>query len=90
MPWLSAYAMLAVDGAVRAGMFVPKDAEDRGVAYLRQVLDQSVPAADDDAKAEDPGGRPGRRRPAKPAMDPKEKRARAYAELTFVADALAS
>jgi uncharacterized protein YfaS (alpha-2-macroglobulin family) len=87
-PWLSAYAMLAVDGAARKGMFVPKDAQDRGVAYLRQVLDQSVPA-EDDATAEDPGGDdpPGE---ATLGRSVKEKHARAYAEMTFVADALAT
>jgi uncharacterized protein YfaS (alpha-2-macroglobulin family) len=87
--WLSAYAMLAVEGAAQKGMFVPKDARDRGVAFLRQILDQSVPAEDDD-KADEPNSDDHPDESSAPGRTPKEKHARAYAEMAFVADALAS
>jgi len=95
-PWLSAYAMLAVEGAAERGMFVPKDARDRGVSYLRQIVDRAVPAEeksrgdrepspDVEADAgEEPGGVPSSVR------SPAEKRARDYAEIAFVADTLAT
>ena len=36
--WLSAYALLALDAASKKGFFVPHDALDKGVEYLRNAL----------------------------------------------------
>jgi len=86
-PWLSAYAMLAVEGAAEKGLFVPKEARDHGVAYLREILDHAVPAEDGKSEAdatEDADS------PAREGKGTKEKRRRAYAQMTFVADALAT
>ena len=89
-PWLSAYAMLAVEGAAQRGLYVPKEARDRGVAYLRQVLDHSVAAdeGEETSNADDEADAPAD--VAVPERSAKEKRARSYADLTFVADTLAT
>ena len=88
VPWLSAYAMLAVETAGKKGFFVPKESRDRGIAYLRGLLDGSKIAEEDGADApidshahddEDDAASPGQ-----------EEAATAYATLTFVADVLAS
>jgi len=86
VPWLSAYAMLAVETAAKKGIFVPKAARDRGVEYLRQVLDQTsiadddaAPGAVDDVALDPSASAPERTKPAK-----------AYATLAFVADVLAT
>jgi alpha-2-macroglobulin len=89
VPWLSAYAMLAIEEAANKGFFVPKAARDRGVEYLRQVLDQTSigdadehpdPNADDDVPLA-PGA----------ATDAaRTKPAKAYATLAFIADVLAT
>ena len=80
----------AVEGAAQRGMFVPKEARDRGVSYLRQVLDQSVPAEDADEARQDPEADDHPGEALAPARSPKEKRALLYGDLVFVADALAT
>ena len=95
VPWLSAYAMLAVETAASKGFFVPKGARDRGVDYLRQVLDQTSIGDGDDGKTSSASGAAGddtsptpgpTRRRRRPARRPAE----AYATLAFVADVLAT
>jgi len=89
VPWLSAYAMLAVETAANKGFFVPKGARDRGVEYLRQVLDQTSIGDTDD--------REGVGAADDVEVDPSDasgaahvKPAKAYATLAFVADVLAT
>ncbi len=41
VPWLSAYALWALEEASKKGYYVPAGALDRGVAYLRAQLDRS-------------------------------------------------
>lgn len=38
LPWLSAYAMFALDGASKKGIHVPSSALDYGIEYLRRAL----------------------------------------------------
>ena len=87
VPWLSAYAMLAVETAAKKGYFVPKGARDRGIEYLRQTLDQAR-IAEDDREDEEAPAEPADSEEA-PAQ-PGQKLARAYATLAFAADVLAS
>jgi uncharacterized protein YfaS (alpha-2-macroglobulin family) len=88
VPWLSAYAMLAVETAGKKGFFVPKEARDRGIEYLRQVLDQSrIGDAEDGeeavhAQADEEG--------ADGAGTAAQKKERPYPALAFVADVLAT
>ncbi|HEX3770772.1 MAG TPA: MG2 domain-containing protein [Polyangiaceae bacterium] len=102
-PWLSAYAMLAVETAAKKGYFVPKGARDSGVAFLRQVLDhtrigdetdpgdegQSGDNGADNGESSDTsdGDDAGSDDAGAPADASKPKRA--YATLAFVADVLA-
>ncbi|MBK8216463.1 MAG: hypothetical protein IPK71_22265 [Myxococcales bacterium] len=44
-PWLSAYALFGLGIAKDRGRFVPKDALDRGVRYLRAELAKKSPSA---------------------------------------------
>jgi uncharacterized protein YfaS (alpha-2-macroglobulin family) len=99
VPWLSAYAMLAVETAAKKGYFVPKGARDSGIAYLRQVLDQTRigDGADegDEAQPADPEETGDAPRAAVAGGDvgpvgSEDKPKRAYATLAFVADVLAS
>jgi uncharacterized protein YfaS (alpha-2-macroglobulin family) len=96
VPWLSAYAMLAVETAAKKGYFVPKGARDSGVAYLRQVLDQTRigDGSDegDEAQPSDPEESAGEPPAANAAGDValEDRPKRAYATLVFVADVLAS
>jgi len=89
VPWLSAYAMLAIDAAAKKGFFVPKSARDSGVDYLRQVLDRARFEDDDRTEPEgDPEGDEAAEDPS--AATPEQKKTRAYASVAFVADVLAT
>jgi alpha-2-macroglobulin len=58
LPWLSAYAMWALETASKKGYFVPPSALDRGVEYLRDKLakaDGSTESPDDTAAPEPDG-----------------------------------
>jgi hypothetical protein len=92
-PWLSAYAMLAVETAAKKGYFVPKGARDSGIAYLRQVLDQTRIGDGGDQGDEGPSADPEEATdaPADPeaATAAEDKPRRAYATVAFVADVLA-
>jgi uncharacterized protein YfaS (alpha-2-macroglobulin family) len=93
VPWLSAYAMLAIETAAKKGYFVPKAARDRGIEYLRQALDQSRMAEDDGERPDpDTAAVPGEGDDVAPpdALTPEAKVARGYATLAFVADVLAT
>jgi uncharacterized protein YfaS (alpha-2-macroglobulin family) len=94
VPWLSAYAMLAVETAATKGYFVPKAARDRGADYLRQVLDQTKIGEEGEAETQDdPAQVPATDEGEGPTTDrvtAAEKPALAYASATFVADVLAS
>jgi len=48
VPWLSAYATLVLEEAGKKGHSVPKEARDRAVGYLRQILPANIPPADGD------------------------------------------
>ena len=90
VPWLSAYAMLAVETAGKKGFFVPKDARDRGIDYLRRTLDQSKIAEDDSdepSEAQVPPVDPDDEA-SPPGKD--KKKERPYPTLAFVADVLAT
>ncbi len=91
VPWLSSYAMLAVETAAKKGYFVPKGARDRGIEYLRQALDQAR-IAEDDGDGQETLESPLESDDAAPsdAPLPEQKVARGYATLAFVADVLAS
>jgi uncharacterized protein YfaS (alpha-2-macroglobulin family) len=96
VPWLSAYAMLAVETAATKGYFVPKAARDRGVDYLRQVLDQTKIGEEGEGEsgaADEPAQTPAGGDDPQAAADratAAQKPAQDYATLTFVADVLAS
>ncbi len=106
IPWLSAYATLAVEMAAQKGYFVPRGARDRGVQYLRQVLDQTKiagageegEAAENDEQAPAPaqagtgddGTDPIRSQANESGPSQPENPGRAYASLAFVADVLAT
>ncbi len=82
VPWLSAYAVLALDAAGKQGTFVPRSALDRGVDYLRERLAaMALPpkVADDD----DLGS-------AAIAPESKDAEAERYAQAVFIADVLAT
>jgi uncharacterized protein YfaS (alpha-2-macroglobulin family) len=89
VPWLSAYAMLAVEEAAKKGFFVPKTARDRGVDYLRQVLDQTSIGDADDRPASGAADDVPLDRVDAPSAE-RTKPAKAYATLAFVADVLAT
>lgn len=93
VPWLSAYAMMALDAASRAGVHVPADALDGGVDYLRKALahekfdarsgaDGGADSNDDDGSADD--------RTVDDGLTSDDRAPRAYAEATFLADTLAT
>jgi uncharacterized protein YfaS (alpha-2-macroglobulin family) len=88
VPWLSAYAMLAVETAGKKGFFVPKDARDRGIEYLRHVLDSSKIGETDEG---DPAAEPSHVSDDD-AEDPKAAalKERPYPTLALIADVLAS
>jgi uncharacterized protein YfaS (alpha-2-macroglobulin family) len=91
VPWLSAYAMLAVETAAKKGYFVPKGARDSGIAYLRQVLDQThIGDGVDEGEESQPDDPEETAPPANldPTAAPDDKPKRAYATLAFVADVL--
>jgi len=89
VPWLSAYAMLAVEEAANKGFFVPRAARDRGVDYLRQVLDRtSIGDADEPANAGAADDVP--LEPTDAPAAPETRPAKAYGTLAFVADVLAT
>lgn len=97
VPWLSAYAMLAIGGATDKKRFVPRDVLDRGHDYLTGQLSAAtrrfakVPDTDDDStpKATVDAGPEA----AEKAAEKKEKedtdRVLDYASATFIADSLA-
>jgi uncharacterized protein YfaS (alpha-2-macroglobulin family) len=95
-PWLSAYAMLALDAASKHGFYVPHDALDNGVTYLRRALarekftaDEAADdaskkdATDDEDEVEQPGD-------GSSLLTAADRLSLAYAEAAFMADALAS
>jgi uncharacterized protein YfaS (alpha-2-macroglobulin family) len=89
VPWLSAYAMLAVETAAGKGFFVPKAERDRGVDYLRQVLgNATIGEADEPQEPDEPD------EPDEPAPDgagaARAKPEKTFATLAFVADVLAT
>jgi hypothetical protein len=99
VPWLSAYATLAIETAAQKGYFVPKGERDHGVEYLRQVLDQTKfgePGDSDEVdESQGPAEPPARDQAVGDAVDPTDaasaqKPARSYATLAFVADVLAT
>jgi uncharacterized protein YfaS (alpha-2-macroglobulin family) len=59
VPWLSAYALWALETASKKGYFVPSDALDRGIAYLRTQLNKGRrrhSQGDGDGDGDDPNG----------------------------------
>jgi hypothetical protein len=94
VPWLSAYAMLALESAAKKGHFVPKSARDSGIDYLRRELDHASfgEEADSDSEPEDDGNAepdsPEGQTPIAPASSPAQKKTRAYATVAFIADVL--
>jgi len=99
LPWLSAYAMLALETAARRGYFVPKEARDRGIAYLRRSLAEGQidrDDDDDDDSKKDDGDDAGvddafaTLPPEARPLSPEQKRSLAWASAAFVADVLAT
>ena len=95
-PWLSAYAMLALDAVSKRGVIVPASALDGGVEYLRRTLaseklEPDDGAADDDAKKQsvDEENDPAPVR-SLDGLSVADRASRAYAEAAFMADALAT
>jgi uncharacterized protein YfaS (alpha-2-macroglobulin family) len=97
VPWLSAYAMWALEAAGKKGFYVPAGALDRGVEYLRAALgkgsgDETPPPdetdeADPDSRATPaPAADPDSR--AAPAADPRTA-LRDATDRAFIADVLA-
>jgi len=87
-PWLSAYALLALDAASKKNFYVPHDALDNGVTYLRRALARErfkAGEADDDSNKKDD-----EESDATTEDHTEEKLARAYAEAAFIADVLAT
>lgn len=83
VPWLSAYAVLALETAAEKRFFVPKTARDQAIAYMSEVVSRSrltpaEPDADSEAIAQ-----------SEPIPD---ERARdgSYADVAFAADVLAT
>jgi len=97
LPWLSAYAMFALESASKRGIQIPPDALDRGIQYLRSALLNAKSEApvkpvpereqgddrdtDNDNDAENS---------ATDSISPSEVASRAYAERAFIADVLAA
>ncbi len=100
VPWLSTYAMLAIETAAKKGYFVPKGARDRGVDYLRQLLLDQTQARRGRTRAERaprlhrpavaPTATPTTPRPRSGSGRREEAQRHAYATLAFAADVLAS
>lgn len=94
-PWLSAYALLALDAASKHGFYVPHDALDDGVAYLRSTLAQQKfkPGGGDDAKSDDASDGEGEGDDAADKggaqLSADDKLSLAYAQAAFIADVLA-
>jgi uncharacterized protein YfaS (alpha-2-macroglobulin family) len=84
VPWLSAYAVLALETAADKRFFVPKAARDQAITYLQGVLARSrlAPAA---AADDDDGSVP----PPEPTSS-EPTRAGGYADVAFAADVLAT
>jgi uncharacterized protein YfaS (alpha-2-macroglobulin family) len=92
VPWLSAYAMLAVESAAKKGHFVPKSARDSGIDYLRRELDRSSFAEDADGDSEQSDTNADtegveRDTPAE-GPTPAQKKTHAFATVAFIADVL--
>ncbi|HEY1955984.1 MAG TPA: MG2 domain-containing protein [Polyangiaceae bacterium] len=88
-PWLSAYALLALDSASKHGFYVPHDVLDNGVSYLRRALaKQKFKESDDDDKTED--AQEEDTSSQADALSAEDKQSLAYAEATFIADTLAT
>jgi len=86
-PWLSAYALFALDAVSKKGFHVPHDALDGGVEYLRRILSREKLKVDDaSAKKKDDDADDG----ADDAISPADHVSRNYAEAAFIADALAT
>ncbi len=84
-PWLSAYALFALDAVSKKGFHVPHDALDGGVEYLRRMLSREKLKTDDDtAKKTDDADA------ADDEVSPADRVSRNYAEAAFIADALAT
>jgi len=106
VPWLSAYAMLALDAAARKGFYVPHEALDRGVEYLRQALAAQKHIGGDDGSQQGVAGTSDGTSSGGTASgssgdddsspsstgspDDDDTGAAAYAQAAFLADALAS
>ncbi|HET9931444.1 MAG TPA: alpha-2-macroglobulin family protein, partial [Polyangiaceae bacterium] len=82
VPWLSAYAVLALETAADKRFYVPKSARDQAIAYLQRVVSSARftnNAPDDDADVE-----------PRDLLDEERTRAGSYADVAFVADVLAT
>jgi alpha-2-macroglobulin len=94
VPWLSAYAMLAVESAAKKGHFVPKSARDFGIDYLRRELDRTSFGEEPDKDSESQGETdtdtdPTVSEPEASRTSPAQKKTHAYATVAFIADVLA-
>ncbi len=91
-PWLSAYALLALDAASKHGFYVPHDALDNGVTYLRRALARQKfkPSDDDDKPTDDGDDAQQADDSAEDGLSADDKLERAYAEAAFIADTLAT
>jgi uncharacterized protein YfaS (alpha-2-macroglobulin family) len=87
VPWLSAFAMLALEAAAEKNHFVPKAARDQGIAYLQGVASRArfAPAeTPEDEETSPPAPPPEDSVPLTEAPD------RDYADVAFAADVLAT
>jgi uncharacterized protein YfaS (alpha-2-macroglobulin family) len=87
VPWLSAYAVLALETAAEKRFFVPKGARDQAIAYLSAVVARSRLAptvSDDDPEADTEAIAQGDPVPNEQARDG------SYADVAFAADVLAT
>src|SRR6478736_183843 len=83
VPWLSAYAALALETAAEKRFFVPKAARDQAIAYLQGVVARTrfTPNADEDE---------GELVPPSDSISTEQSPDGSYADLAFAADVLAT
>jgi alpha-2-macroglobulin len=100
-PWLSAYVTMTLEAARKQGVFIPAEAMDQAVSYLRNVL-SSARIDDDDAgrpdtieEADEPGApEPGQGATLTPAQrvarSREERLLLDFAQAAFISDVLAT
>ena len=86
VPWLSAYAVLALETAAEKHFFVPKTARDQAIAYLQSVVSRTrlTEAASNDEGNEEPPSE------SVDSVATEQTEGGKYADVAFVADVLAT